>query len=351
MDEKMRPEMVEVADRLRMIRKALPQRKCESSTGSNARVPISGEENNAPPSNTTTPTLNSSSKIPPTVAPFPRISMDELRQITRNFSNDALLGEGMYGWVFFGVLKDGQQCAVKKLDPSTRIHFEVPSISRLKHENIVQLLGYCVEGKDRFLAYEYALWGSLYDILHGKKGVKGAEPGAVLSWEQRAKIALSAAEGLEFLHEKTRPPVIHGRINSCNILLFGDGVAKIGDAGFAISPLTSTEKLLLDPPLTSSVYDAPDFGIVLLELLTGRKAVDRTMPLGQKNLFAIWASARCKGMVERCIDPTLEGNCPPKAVAKMAQIADRCLLFVAKDRPNMNAVVMALRPLLAMQGS
>uniref|UniRef100_A0ACD5ZE63 Uncharacterized protein n=1 Tax=Avena sativa TaxID=4498 RepID=A0ACD5ZE63_AVESA len=362
MDDKMRPEMVEVADRLRMIRKVLPQRKCENSIGSNNRVPISGEEKNAPLPNTTTPTaLNDSSKILPTVVPCPTFSMDELRQITRNFYDYSFIGEGECGMVFFGVMKDGQKCAVKKLNPSTRIHFEVPSLSRFKHENVVQLLGYCIEGKDRVLAYEYAFQGSLHDILHGKSGVMGAQPGAVLLWEQRVKIALSSAEGLEFLHEKAEPPLIHSRISCRNIFLFDNDVAKIGDVGFSKRRLTYREKLASDSPyaITQSPFDAPEyiltkesstksdvysFGVVLLELLTGREASHYAKGQGHKNC----ASARLEDYVKRSMDPRLEGNYPPEAVAKMAQIGEDCLLYQVNDRPNMSAVVKALRPLLEL---
>ncbi|KAK1621161.1 hypothetical protein QYE76_026678 [Lolium multiflorum] len=395
MDNKMRPEMVEVADRLRMIRKALPQRKSESTTGSNARVPISGYEKNVPHPNNTLPAhvnasnkilttvvplptiwmdelsdipRNASSEVSPTVVPLPTISMDEVREITQNFSNDAFIGEGGYGRVFFAVLKDGQQCALKKLNPSNRIHFEVkvPSVLRLKHENVVQLLGYCVEGKDRVLAYEYASRGSLHNILHGKKGVKGAQTGAVLSWEQRIKIALSAAEGLEFLHEKAEPPVIHSRICSSNIFLFDDDVAKIGDAGFSKRSLTYREKLAFDSPYAAihSAYDAPEyvltkesgtksdvysFGIVLLELLTGREAVNTTRLSGQQKDLAAWASVRLhQDKVEECMDQRLEGNCNPKAVAKLARIMRDCWDYDPNNRPNMSTVVKALRPLLEL---
>ncbi|KAM0925493.1 hypothetical protein ACQ4PT_004150 [Festuca glaucescens] len=359
MDDKTRPEMVEVADRLRMIRNALPQRKSESSTGSNARVLVSGEEKNVPPPNTTTPTpVNASSKIPQTVVPLSKISMDELREITRNFSNDAFIGEGQYGRVFFGVLKDGQE-----LSKSDTLLLHVPPVSRLKHKNVFQVLGYCVEGKDHVLAYEYALRGSLHDILHGKKGARRAQPGAVLLWEQRVKIALSAAEGLEFLHENAEPPVIHGRISSSNIFLFGDDVAKIGDPGVPKLPLTYREEIAFDhtaSAITRPDFDAPEylqttesstnsdvynFGVVLVELLSGHKASDHIMHLA-------WASAVLEGKVEQIMDPRLEGNYPPNAVAKqMAQIVKTCLWYQANDRPNMSVVVKNLRSLLAMQRS
>ncbi|XP_066365007.1 uncharacterized protein [Miscanthus floridulus] len=100
-----------------------------------------------------------------------------------------------------------------------------------QHDNVVQLLGYFVKEKTRVLAYEYAPRGSLYDILHGKKGVKGAQPGPLLSWLQRVKIAISAAKGLEFLRDKADPPIIHNNIKSSNILLFDNDVAKVGDIG------------------------------------------------------------------------------------------------------------------------
>ncbi|XP_042380776.1 pto-interacting protein 1-like isoform X1 [Zingiber officinale] len=87
-------------------------------------------------------------------------------------------------------------------------------VSRLKHENVVELVGYSVEGNLRLLAYEFATMGSLHDILHGRKGIKGAQPGPVLSWLQRVKIAVGAAKGLEYLHEKAQPHIIHRDIKS-----------------------------------------------------------------------------------------------------------------------------------------
>ncbi|KAJ4868278.1 PTI1-like tyrosine-protein kinase 1 [Raphanus sativus] len=102
-------------------------------------------------------------------------------------------------------------------------------VSRLKHENLVQLLGFCVDGKLRVLAYEFATMGSLHDVLHGRKGVQGAQPGPTLDWTTRVKIAVEAARGLEYLHDKSQPPVIHKDIRSSNILLFEDYKPKISD--------------------------------------------------------------------------------------------------------------------------
>ncbi|XP_071684667.1 putative wall-associated receptor kinase-like 16 isoform X3 [Lolium perenne] len=215
LEEKMRPEMVEVADRLRTVRKAFHQRKGKNSTGTNSELTRSVKAD----------------KILPLVVST--ISMDELKEITNNFSNRALIGEGSSSKVFFGVLKDGHTSAIKMLDPDEEIILElqVPEVSRFKHTNVTQLLRYRDERGNRVLVYEYTSRGSLHDILHGKKNVIGAKPGPVLSWAQRAKIALSAAIGLEFLHEKARPCIVHTCIKSSNILLFDNDLAKIGGVG------------------------------------------------------------------------------------------------------------------------
>ncbi|XP_066308856.1 pto-interacting protein 1-like [Miscanthus floridulus] len=295
----------------------------------------------------------------------PAIHLEELKEITKNFSSDALLGEGSYARVYFGVLKDGTKSAVKKLDsskqPDQEFLVQVSAVSRLKHENVVQLVGYCAEGSTRVLAYEYATRGSLHDILHGKKGVKGAQPGPVLSWMQRARIAVSAARGLEFLHEKADPRVVHRDIKSSNILLFDHDVAKIGDFDISNQAPDMAARLHSTRVLGTFGYHAPEyamtgqlstksdvysFGVVLLELLTGRKPVDHTLPRGQQSLVT-WATPRLsEDKVRQCVDPRLGDEYPPKAVAKMAAVAALCVQYEGEFRPNMSIVVKALNPLL-----
>eukprot|EP00249_Psilotum_nudum_P008991 c21640_g2_i1 orf=1-543(-) len=125
----------------------------------------------------------------------PLISMDELQEITDNFGQNALIGEGSYGRVYYGILGNGQAAAIKKLDFSNQQESDneflaqVSRVSRLKHENVVELIGYHVDGNVRVLAYEFATMGSLHDILHGRKGVQNSQPGPVLDWMQRVKIA------------------------------------------------------------------------------------------------------------------------------------------------------------------
>ncbi|KAF8014197.1 hypothetical protein BT93_H0131 [Corymbia citriodora subsp. variegata] len=305
-------------------------------------------------------------KAPPTIE-VPALSLDELKEKTDNFGSKALIGEGSYGRVYYANLDSGKAVAVKKLDVSSEqesnIEFltQVSVVSRLKHENFVELLGYCVEGNIRVLAYEFATMGSLHDVLHGRKGVQGAQPGPTLDWMQRVRIAVDAARGLEYLHEKVQPSIIHRDIRSSNVLLFEDFKAKIADFNLSNQAPDMAARLHSTRVLGTFGYHAPEyamtgqltqksdvysFGVVLLELLTGRKPVDHTMPRGQQSLVT-WATPRLsEDKVKQCVDPKLKGEYPPKAVAKLAAVAALCVQYEAEFRPNMSIVVKALQPLL-----
>ncbi|XP_009345630.1 PTI1-like tyrosine-protein kinase 1 isoform X1 [Pyrus x bretschneideri] len=296
----------------------------------------------------------------------PQLSVEELKEKTDNFGSKSLIGEGSYGRVYYASLNDGKAVAVKKLDvasePETNVEFltQVSMVSRLKHENLVELLGYCVDGSLRVLAYEFATMGSLHDILHGRKGVQGAQPGPTLDWMQRVKIAVDAARGLEYLHEKVQPAIIHRDIRSSNVLLFEDFKAKIADFNLSNQAPDMAARLHSTRVLGTFGYHAPEyamtgqltqksdvysFGVVLLELLTGRKPVDHTMPRGQQSLVT-WATPRLsEDKVKQCVDPKLK-EYPPKGVAKLAAVAALCVQYEAEFRPNMSIVVKALQPLL-----
>ncbi|NP_001290523.1 pto-interacting protein 1 [Elaeis guineensis] len=295
----------------------------------------------------------------------PAIPVEEIKEITKSFGDEALVGEGSFGRVYLGVLKNGGSAAIKKLDsskqPDQEFLAQVSMVSRLKHENVVELIGYCLEGNLRVLAYEFATMGSLHDILHGRKGVKGAQPGPVLSWTQRVKIAVGAAKGLEYLHEKAQPHVIHRDIKSSNVLLFDDDVAKIADFDLSNQAPDMAARLHSTRVLGTFGYHAPEyamtgqlssksdvysFGVILLELLTGRKPVDHTLPRGQQSLVT-WATPRLsEDKVRQCVDTRLNGEYPPKAVAKFAAVAALCVQYEGDFRPNMSIVVKALQPLL-----
>ncbi|KAG9132975.1 hypothetical protein Leryth_015362 [Lithospermum erythrorhizon] len=296
----------------------------------------------------------------------PAMSLLELNKMTRNFGQDSLIGEGSYGRVFLGKMNNGKAIAIKKFDtsseqPESDFSAQLSTVSRLKHDNFVTLLGYCLENDNRILAYEYAAMGSLHDVLHGRKGVQGAVPGPVLTWGQRVKIAHGAAKGLEYLHEKCQPPIIHRDVRSSNVLLFDDFISKIADFNLGNQSSDTAARLHSTRVLGTFGYHAPEyamtgqitqksdvysFGVVLLELLTGRKPVDHTMPKGQQSLVT-WATPRLsEDKVKQCIDPKLNTDYPPKAVAKMAAVAALCVQYEADFRPNMTIVVKALQPLL-----
>ncbi|KAK4483383.1 hypothetical protein RD792_010569, partial [Penstemon davidsonii] len=200
------------------------------------------------------------------VAPIdvPALSLEELKEKTDNFGSKALIGEGSYGRVYFAKLDSGKDVAVKKLDVASEadssVEFlpQVSMVSRLKHENLVELLGYCVEGNVRVLVYEFATMGSLHDILHGRKGVQGAQPGPVLDWMQRVRIAVDAARGLEYLHEKVQPSVIHRDIRSSNVLLFEDYKAKVADFNLSNQAPDMAARLHSTRVLGTFGYHAPE---------------------------------------------------------------------------------------------
>ncbi|KAJ1286655.1 hypothetical protein BS78_03G368800 [Paspalum vaginatum] len=296
---------------------------------------------------------------------IPVLSLEELIEKTDDFGSEALIGEGSYGRVYYAVLDDGTKMAVKKLDssenePTTEFLTQVSLVSRLKHENFVDMLGYCTERNLRVVAYEYATMGSLHDILHGRKGVQGAQPGPALDWMQRVKIAVDAAKGLEYLHEKVQPSIVHRDIRSSNVLLFEDFKAKIADFNLSNQAPDMAARLHSTRVLGTFGYHAPEyamtgqltqksdvysFGVVLLELLTGRKPVDHTMPRGQQSLVT-WATPRLtEDKVRQCVDPRL-GEYPAKGLAKLAAVAALCVQYEAEFRPNMSIVVKALSPLL-----
>ncbi|RWW16116.1 hypothetical protein GW17_00020013 [Ensete ventricosum] len=222
----------------------------------------SSSRGNDGPYHAANPPSKGAQTVKPQPIAVPAIPVEEIREVTKNFGDEALIGEGSFGRVFFAVLRNGRSAAIKKLDsskqPDQEFLAQVSMVSRLKHENVVELVGYCVDGNLRLLAYEFATMGSLHDILHGRKGVKGAQPGPVLSWHQRVKIAVGAAKGLEYLHEKAQPHIIHRDIKSSNVLLFDDDVAKIADFDLSNQAPDMAARLHSTRVLGTFGYHAPE---------------------------------------------------------------------------------------------
>lgn len=231
---------------------------------------------------------------------------------------------------------------------------EVEMLSRLHHRNLVRLLGICTEEKNRCLVYELIPNGSVESHLHGiDKEV------APLDWGARLKIALGAARGLAYLHEDSSPRVIHRDFKSSNILLEHDFTPKVSDFGLARSALDEENQHISTRVMGTFGYVAPEYamtghllvksdvysyGVVLLELLTGRKPVDMSMPSGQENLVA-WARPLLptpEGL-NLLIDPSLSPEVPLDSIAKVAAIASMCVQPEVSHRPFMGEVVQALK--------
>ncbi|KAH6799598.1 hypothetical protein C2S51_036082 [Perilla frutescens var. frutescens] len=274
--------------------------------------------------------VKTTSKLAGLPIAVPTIAVDEFKDITGNFSTKCLIGKGSCEEVYHGILKSGHAAAIKNFNSSN-----------LPEQEFLE---------------QFASHGSLHDILHG---VKGTGQAPVLSWAQRAKISIEAAKGLNYIHQKAH---IHLAMKSSNVLLFEDNdVAKIADFGLSNRAADMTQRLTSTLFLGTVGYHAPEylmvlklswrndvysFGVVLLELLTGRKPFDHTRPREQEFLVA-WATAKIsEGKVEEIVDARLNGDYPPNAVQKMAEIAALCVQNEANSRPKMSVVVKHLQSLL-----
>ncbi|KAL7174969.1 hypothetical protein ACSBR2_028718 [Camellia fascicularis] len=228
----------------------------------------------------------------------------ELAVATKNFRDANLIGEGGFGCVYKGRLDSGQLVAVKQLNldglqGNQEFIVEVLMLSLLHHRNLVTLIGYCTDGEQRLLVYEYMAMGSLEDHLFDTEPDK--EP---LSWSTRMKIAVGAARGLEYLHCKASPPVIYRDLKSANILLDENFNPKLSDFGLAKLGPVGDNTHVSTRVMGTYGYCAPEyamsgkltlksdiysFGVVLLELITGRKAIDFSKKPGEQNLI-VWVS-------------------------------------------------------------
>lgn len=287
-------------------------------------------------------------------------TFDELKQATNNFELASVLGEGGFGRVYKGVLKDGTAVAIKRLTGGSQgdreFLVEVEMLSRLHHRNLVKLVGYYTsrDSSQHLLCYELIPNGSLEAWLHGPLGAD--QP---LQWDIRMKIALDAARGLAYLHEDSQPSVIHRDFKASNILIENDFHAKVADFGLAKQAPEGQINYVATRVMGTFGYVAPEYamtghllvksdvysyGVVLLELLSGRKPVDMSQPSGQENLVT-WARPilRDKERLGELADPRLSCEYPREDFAQVAAIAAACVSPEASQRPTMGEVVQSLK--------
>ncbi|KAK4756533.1 hypothetical protein SAY87_006660 [Trapa incisa] len=289
------------------------------------------------------------------------LAYEELQEATNNFSSSSILGEGGFGRVFKGVLSDGTAVAIKRLTTGGQqgdkeFLVEVEMLSRLHHRNLVKLVGYysSPDSSQNLLCYELVPNGSLESWLHGHLGVN-----CPLDWDTRMKIALDAARGLTYLHEDSQPCVIHRDFKASNILLENNFHAKVSDFGLAKQAPEGRGNYLSTRVMGTFGYVAPEYamtghllvksdvysyGVVLLELLTGRKPVDMSKPSGQENLVT-WARPilRDKDRLDELADPRLGGKYPKEDFIRVCTIAAACVAPEASQRPTMGEVVQSLK--------
>ncbi|KRH26452.1 hypothetical protein GLYMA_12G175300v4 [Glycine max] len=293
-----------------------------------------------------------------------QFSFAELENATENFSTSNLIGLGGSSYVYRGRLKDGSNVAVKRIkdqrgpEADSEFFTEIELLSRLHHCHLVPLVGYCSElkGKNvqRLLVFEYMTNGNLRDRLDGILGQK-------MDWSTRVTIALGAARGLEYLHEAAAPRILHRDVKSTNILLDKNWQAKITDLGMAKNLRADDHPSCSDSPARMQGtfgYFAPEyaivgraslesdvfsFGVVLLELISGRQPIHKSA--GKEESLVIWATSRLQDSrraLTELADPQLNGNFPEEELQIMAYLAKECLLLDPDTRPTMSEVVQIL---------
>ncbi|KAK6142080.1 hypothetical protein DH2020_012182 [Rehmannia glutinosa] len=296
----------------------------------------------------------------------------ELVDATQNFKPENFLGAGGFGKVYKGQLPDtGEIVAVKQLDHNgcqgvREFLIEVLTLNMAKHPNLVKLIGYCAEGDQRLLVYEYMSLGSLEDHLYGMSLSADPRPNRkTLDWNTRMQIAAGAARGLEYLHDQMSKPIIYRDLKCSNILL-GEGYhTKLSDFGLAKVGPSGDETHVSTRVMGTYGYCAPDyamtgqltfksdiysFGVVLLEIITGRRAIDNRRTGSEINLVA-WARPLFKDRKKfhQMADPALEGRYPVRGLYQALAIAAMCVQEQPNMRPLIADIVTALNYLASQK--
>ncbi|KAI5555557.1 hypothetical protein BDE02_19G089900 [Populus trichocarpa] len=285
----------------------------------------------------------------------------EIVSITNNFQT--IIGEGGFGKVYLGNLKDGRQVAVKLFSQSSRQGYkeflsEVQLLMIVHHRNLVSLVGYCNEHENMAVVYEYMANGNLKEqLLENSTNM--------LNWRERVQIAVDAAQGLEYLHNGCRPPIVHRDLKSSNILLTENLQAKIADFGLSKAFATEGDSHVITDPAGTTGYIDPEFrasgnlnkksdvysfGILLCELITGQPPLIRSHQ-GHTHILQ-WVSPLVeRGDIQSIIDPRLNGEFNTNCAWKALEIALSCVPPTSTQRPDMSDILGELKECLAMEMS
>ncbi|CAL9751439.1 unnamed protein product [Musa acuminata subsp. burmannicoides] len=296
---------------------------------------------------------------PPEVSPLGWgrwYTLRELEEATGGLAEENVIGEGGYGIVYLGKLADNTLVAIKNMlnsrgQAEKEFKVEVEAIGRVRHKNLVRLLGYCVEGAYRMLVYEYLDNGNLDQWLHGDIGEVSP-----LSWDIRMKIILGTAKGLAYLHEGLEPRIVHRDVKSSNILLDRQWNPKVSDFGLA-KLLCSERSYVTTRVMGTFGYVAPEyastgmlnersdvysFGVLIMEIISGRSPVDYSRPSGEVTLVEWLKTMVGDKKSEQVVDPRMPEKPCPKALKRMILVALHCVDPDAQKRPKMGHVIHML---------
>ncbi|XP_050211247.1 putative serine/threonine-protein kinase-like protein CCR3 [Mercurialis annua] len=314
-----------------------------------------------------------SSKHPDKAEEF---SLAELAAATNGFSLENKIGAGSFGVVYKGKLSDGREVAIKRgetgqktkkfQEKESAFDSELAFLSRVHHKHLVRLVGYCEDGDERLLVYEYMKNGALYDHLHDKNNIHKSSD-MINFWKVRIKIALDAARGIEYLHNYAVPSIIHRDIKSSNILLDANWAARVSDFGLSMMGPESERDYrptkaagtvgYIDPEyyglnVLTAKSDVYGLGVVLLELLTGKRAIFKGDDNGGTPTSIVdFAVPRImSGELNKVLDHRVG---PPElneaeAVELVAYTALNCVNLEGKDRPTMSDIVANLERALSL---
>ncbi|KAJ6431562.1 hypothetical protein OIU84_018945 [Salix udensis] len=279
-------------------------------------------------------------------------TLKEMEEATCSFNEKNLVGKGGFGRVYRGVLRSGEVVAIKKMELPTfkeaegerEFRVEVDILSRLEHPNLVSLIGYCADGKHRFLVYEYLQHGNLQDHLNGFGKAK-------MEWPLRLKVALGAARGLAYLHSSSDVgiPIVHRDFKSTNILLNANFEAKISDFGLAkLMPegqeILVTARVLgtfgyFDPEYTSANDNLPEIDLGAVDLNQG--------PSDQNLVLQVRHILNDRKKLRKVIDPELSrSSFILESIAMFANLASRCIRIESSERPSMAECVKELQTII-----
>ncbi|KAJ3695506.1 hypothetical protein LUZ60_000883 [Juncus effusus] len=281
------------------------------------------------------------------------LSLSQIVKLTHNFSKENVIGEGGFGVVYKAELPDGKFVAIKRGKreqfASLKKEFsnEISLLAQIEHKNLVQLLGYVETSTERIIIAEYVPNGSLRDHLDGQRGT-------ILTFSQRLEIAIDIAHGLTFLHNYAEKPIIHRDVKSTNILLTERLRAKVADFGFARTGPTQDGQThvstnikgtagYVDPDYLRTYHLSPrsdvfSFGILLMEILSGRRPVEMNRSKEEK-ITIRWAFAKLnEGRLSEILDPQMKEHVPRQVLKRILALAFQCAAPYRRDRPNMREV-------------